>query len=76
MGASNFSEVQSSTEPFPHWIFSDAWNEGLLDQVVSEVPLESDPRWKRYQSKLEGKLEARPDPLEQNKRGAVRGSRC
>jgi hypothetical protein len=57
MGASNFSEVQSSTEPFPHWIFSDAWNEGLLDQVVSEVPLESDPRWKRYQSKLEGKLE-------------------
>jgi hypothetical protein len=57
VGGGEVMNVDSSVDPFPHWILSDAWDETLLDRVVSEVPLESDPRWKRYQSKLEGKLE-------------------
>jgi hypothetical protein len=57
MNIGNPSGFHSSTKPFPHWVLDGIWDDGLLEQVVSEVPDESDPRWKRYQSKLEGKLE-------------------
>lgn len=48
-------------EPFPWWSIDGWWDAVLLDRVVAEVPGPEDPRWKRYQNDLEGKLEGGPD---------------
>lgn len=46
-----------NVDPFPHLVMEGAWPDAVLDDVVTEFPPPSDPRWKRYANEREAKLE-------------------
>lgn len=48
--------------PFPHLVGRYTGPEGRLDGVLSEFPSPTDPRWRRYSTSNEGKLEG-PAPM-------------
>lgn len=50
-----------ATEPFPYLIADGWWDEKLLDRVIDEFPLVTDPRWKHFRNEHEIKMHGDTD---------------
>lgn len=53
----NGAEMLVGQEPFLHAVINGAFDDALLERVLTEFPPETDTRWKRFVNSTENKLE-------------------
>ena len=67
------SQEYQTAKPFSHIVFDNFLNEDILDRVLNEFPVVTDPQWQQYKSETEnGKLaSSQYDLIPQNTRNLL-----